>query len=150
MALLAAGWLPHNPNAPWWENLLVQVVVFGVLALAMDLVRRFGPTQKPSVGGDEQTRQPAGEPELPETKPAMPASVTLDPRQEMRPMAQSAISGIDGWLLLPALGLIAAPFLTAFSVYLNLIRLGDRLPAEFQVALMMETLLLSGMVLFQA
>jgi tetratricopeptide (TPR) repeat protein len=286
MSLFAAGLFRNNPNAPWWENLLVSAVCFAVLAFFMELGRRFGPTQKSSVKADEKTRQPvvpvatgtatsdakwyvmragyelgpmsraeqfgplslaelvekaiAGEVKaddlvkqtggiwnkacdsdfleqfLPTESrrkgsepPAAPApaftvptpagAFTMDHekalaflrqhgaawantpererifadlvaagfaekkgngfvytgngdergREKARLPAEKAAPGIGGWLILLAFGVLTGPFLTAYSIVCNFALFGTSMSANFQAVLMMETLVLSGMLLFQ-
>jgi S1-C subfamily serine protease/Flp pilus assembly protein TadD len=60
-----------------------------------------------------------------------------------------ALSGIAGWLILPALNLFFSPLWTAFSIYQDCTFLGNSRIAHLHSVLLIEILLLSGMLLFQ-
>jgi hypothetical protein len=71
------------------------------------------------------------------------------PGEEPGSMTGPAISGIEGWLLLPAFSLIAGPLWSAYSIYLNATFLDTSLQTDLRAVLLLENILLSGMVLFQ-
>jgi len=38
---------PRNQNNSWWEHLIVEAIVFGTVAVAFEVVRRFTKRSEP-------------------------------------------------------------------------------------------------------